>query len=631
LAGLDPAHDPPADALVSFTGPPLVRDDFAAERPDLWETRGGTWTYANGKLMQTEIGAKRSALRLKTAQPVNFEARLSYIPIGGETWKSVGISFDVNETNDVLAYLSAYAGGSKAQIAHGAGGNYAYPSEGAKAIPIALNEQHELVLRVRGNLVNVIVDGRSAIAYQLPIPRRPGALELVTFDAAAEFVGFELHELPMGYPLVDAAAKPQANGAMSLEQTKLAFAAAEKALIAAELMPRSIQARAAADRARFQSPAPANLGELIRAAVKAEREAALAQAEADVSRAELELAQSVPEKKAEVEKKLSAAQTARETAGKLANQPGDSYASLVGALKTLENNLETEESRRKPFPATSTGRRAALANWIADRRHPLTARVAVNHIWNRHFGQALVPTVFDFGRKGTPPTHPELLDWLAVEFMEHGWSMKHIHKLIVLSETYRLTSSKRSADPPALARDTDNKFYWRRNPVRMEAQLVRDGLLFLAGELDLKQGGPPIPVSDESSRRRSLYFVHSHNEHQKFLSMFDDASVLECYRRADSIVPQQALALENSPLAGKMAEKIAERIGTSLPDAEFVRQAFLTIICAEPSEPESKAALEAMNQWTAIGQSAGQANPAAQARANLIQALLNHNDFVTIR
>ena len=127
--------------------------------------------------------------------------------------------------------------------------------------------------------------------------------------------------------------------------------------------------------------------------------------------------------------------------------------------------------------------------------------------------------------------------------------MKHIHRLIVTSNTYRLTSSSAGAASETLAADPDNRFYWRANPIRMEAQVVRDSLLYLAGELDLTRGGPSIPVNDEASRRRSLYFVHSHNEHQKFLSMFDDASVLECYRRAESIVPQQALALENSPLA----------------------------------------------------------------------------------
>ena len=316
------------------------------------------------------------------------------------------------------------------------------------------------------------------------------------------------------------------------------------------------------------------------------------------------------------------------------NKPGDTYTSLLGALKTLENNLETEDSRRKPFPTTSTGRRTALAMWITDPKHPLPARVCVNHLWGRHFGKAIVPTVFDFGRKGTPPTHPELLDWLAVELVENQWSMKHIHRLMTTSQTYRMSSSKVNANAQTMTVDPDNKSLWRMNSIRMEAQSVRDSLLDLAGVLDLTQGGPSIPVNDEASRRRSIYFVHSHNEHQQFLSTFDDASVLECYRRAESIVPQQALAMENSPLAGEMAEKIAQRIQVSLPDSTddaFVRQAFRWILCNEPNAAEHSASLSALTQLIEAARRAQRPDPVLFSRTTLIQALLNHNDFVTIR
>src|SRR5262249_44241583 len=200
-------------------------------------------------------------------------------------------------------------------------------------------------------------------------------------------------------------------------------AVSEKALVAAEARPASIQARAVADRTRHQQPPAENLAALIADAVRAERIATAAKADEDASRAELDMLRSTPEKKAEAEKKRTAAKTALEAARKAIGAPGESYTSLTGSLKTLESNLETEEARRKPFPKTSTGRRAAFAKWITDSRHPLPARVAVNHIWSRHFGRPLVPTVFDFGRKGTPPTHPELLDWLAVELVESGWSM----------------------------------------------------------------------------------------------------------------------------------------------------------------------------------------------------------------
>jgi hypothetical protein len=270
--------------------------------------------------------------------------------------------------------------------------------------------------------------------------------------------------------------------------------------------------------------------------------------------------------------------------------------------------------------------------------------VAVNHIWARHFGRPLVASVFDFGRRGARPTHPELLDWLAAEFMEHGWSLKHLHRLILLSDAWGLSSSplqsgssqSGSSQSGAVAAgalsDPENRWYWRGHSVRMEAQIVRDSLLSLAGRLDPTLGGPPIPVSMESSQRRSLYFVHSHNEHQKFLALFDDANVLECYRRADSIVPQQALALENSPLALEMSNRIADELTAVSPgaaDDEFVQLAYRAVLAAEPSVEELSACLEALSAFRAAAPAGKDAG--ASARAALVQALINQHDFITIR
>jgi len=430
----------------------------------------------------------------------------------------------------------------------------------------------------------------------------------------------------------------------NVDRAKLEVAIAEKVLVAAEARSASIKARAAADHAKIQQPRPEGIANVIASAVRGQRRAAIVDAEVAVLRAEHELFQlshgsekaenSHKKKRDDTQKQLDAAKKALETAKKELDKPGDSYASLPGSLKTLESNLETEESRGKPFPTTSTGRRTALAKWITDAKNPLPARVAVNHIWARHMGHPLVPTMFDFGRKGTPPTHPELLDWLAVELTEHGWSMKHIHRLIVTSNTYRMTSSSAGAAANTLAADPENRYYWRSNPIRMEAQLVRDSLLHLAGELDPTRGGPSIPAGDETSRRRSLYFVHSHNEHHKFLSMFDDASVLDCYRRAESIVPQQALTLQNSPLAEKMAEKIAQRIAAASPgasDRDFTRAAFSTVLAIEPSEIEQATALDALQRLTDLARKNNRPNPANRARTSLVHALLNHNDFVTVR
>src|SRR5262249_26374347 len=155
------------------------------------------------------------------------------------------------------------------------------------------------------------------------------------------------------------------------------------------------------------------------------------------------------------------------------------------------------------------------------------------------------------------------LDWLAVELMEHNWSLKHLQRVLVMSAAYRLSSSS-AGQEKSNAADAENRYLWRMNPMRMEAQEIRDSLLQLAGQLDPTQGGPSIDVNADS-KRRSLYFVHSHNDHHRFLMQFDDAAVLECYRRTESIVPQQALTLANSKFALTMAEVIAARI--AMPQA----------------------------------------------------------------
>ncbi len=455
---------------------------------------------------------------------------------------------------------------------------------------------------------------------QLPMEASQPHLRAHVVDSYVKAAGAEV-----AAAVADAAQHPS-------NQLLLEFHLAELALERADLNLAAVKARAAADREKSGSPDSADARSLAFVAARAERLLAAAKAEEAAVRAELAIVQSEPEKKAAAEKSLADAKSTLESAIAELDSQGADYTSLAGALKTFESNLETEESRRKPFPAMSTGRRTALAKWITDPRHPLPARVAVNHLWSRHFGQALVPTLFDFGRKGAKPSHPELLDWLAVEFIESGWSMKHIHRLIVTSATYRMTSSSVNAPESNRQIDSDNRYFWRMNPTRMEAQIVRDSLLHLAGELDLTMSGPSIPVSDASSRRRSLYFVHSHNEHQTFLSIFDDASVLECYRRSESIVPQQALALENSSLASDMASKIATTLAafdTDMPDDRFIVAAFKLILSTDPTPKETAAAEEALHRFQA--QSSGSDSVINLARELFVQALLNHNDFVTIR
>jgi hypothetical protein len=414
----------------------------------------------------------------------------------------------------------------------------------------------------------------------------------------------------------------KAEDGAELKRARAAFATAQQQIS-------TLQARRAADLAVVEGVDAKRAKE---AAAREEKRLAFLQAEEALARAELDVAHAEGTKKADAEKKRVVAVAALEKARRAAESPGEAYTPLRGALKTLESNVETEASRNRPFPTTSTGRRSALAMWITDPRNPLTARVAVNHLWARHFGTPLVATDFDFGRKGAAPTHPELLDWLALELMEHGWSMKHLHRLIVTSEAYRLSSSSANVDPTTLKADPENRFLWRRQAPRMEAQVIRDSVLSLGGALDPAIGGPSIPIKDELSPRRSLYFFHSNNENQRFLSQFDDASVRECYRRSESIVPQQALTLANSKLmmtyGSQIADQLQQRFGAA-SDADFVRGAFHLLLATTPTAEEAAECLAALAEWRHLAGS--RPDGAARARTHLVRALLNHNDFITIR
>ncbi len=374
--------------------------------------------------------------------------------------------------------------------------------------------------------------------------------------------------------------------------------------------------------------------ELRAAAVWAEREVAAARARLTVAEAEEKVRKADARQKAAREKELAAARAALEKAvQRLAAPvgPDERYTPLTGARWTPTRfQFSGKDDPPVAFSPRSSGRRTALADWITDRRNPLTARVAVNHLWTRHMGTPLVATTFDFGRKGAAPTHPELLDWLAAEFMEQGWSMKHVHRLIVTSAAYRMSSSQRGAEANR-AKDPDNVYLWRREPIRVEAEVVRDSLLALAGTLDPTRGGPPVPAAEQAaSRRRSLYFFHSDINRNLFLTTFDGAAVRECYRREQSIVPQQALALTNSDLVLETAGKIAERLSQGaagaapLDDRAFIRRAFALMLGTEAGEAEVAASLRALEAWRGQGQE-------SSARAHFIWVMINHNDFVTLR
>jgi hypothetical protein len=332
----------------------------------------------------------------------------------------------------------------------------------------------------------------------------------------------------------------------------------------------------------------------------AAKKAVLKQRQVGLMEAKLKLAETEKEE----EKKKAAAKV--EEAEKLANAEPDT------AFKSRTSEI---------YPEFSTGRRLALAKWIANRENPLTARVAMNHIWLRHFGQAIVGTPADFGFNGKPPTDPALLDWLAGEFMKRGWSMKEMHRLIVTSAAYRMASTP---DPANAKIDPDNQFLWRMPSRRMEGELVRDNLLFVAGDLDATMGGPDIDHTQGlTSKRRSIYLRSAAEKEVEFLKIFDGPSVTECYMRRPSVVPQQALALANSELALREAKALAEKIREERAGG-FVAAAYRRVLARDPKPEEEKLCADFLAAEE-------KKSSRERARQNLVLVLFNHNDFVTIR
>ncbi|AMV28591.1 hypothetical protein VT84_29575 [Gemmata sp. SH-PL17] len=250
----------------------------------------------------------------------------------------------------------------------------------------------------------------------------------------------------------------------------------------------------------------------------------------------------------------------------------------------------------------------------------------------RHFGQALVPSVFDFGKNGRRPMPPALLDWLAAEFVEHKWSMKHLHKLIVTSRTYRQGSTP---DAKNVTADRDNVYFWRVPPHRLEAEAVRDQLPFVADNLDLTTSGPDLDHdSGLTVYRRSLYFRHAHEKQMELLKLFDAAGVSECYQRRESIVPQQALALVNGPLSAEMARLGARRIETEAgtDPGKFVPAAFERVIGRAPTATERSECIAFMDTPGTRGSEKEAPKDAAERRrTGVVLARFNHHEFVTVR
>jgi mono/diheme cytochrome c family protein len=304
-----------------------------------------------------------------------------------------------------------------------------------------------------------------------------------------------------------------------------------------------------------------------------------------------------------------------------------------------------------PIDAPERERRLTLARWITYQANPLTARVLVNRLWHYHFGSGIVATPSDLGRKGATPTHPELLDWLAAEFMAHGWSVKHMQRLIVTSATYRQNSisdcgfriadstnpksairNPQSRDPRAI--DADNRLLWRFPPQRLEAEAIRDAILAVSGNLDLRMGGPGFDLFEPNDNyvkvytpkksfgpaewRRMIYQSRPRMQPDDTFGAFDcpDGGQI-APKRTVSTTPLQALNLLNSPFLLQQANLFAERLRREAGDdaGAQVRRGFRLAFGREPSAEEQTAAVALVKE---------------HGLPALCRALFNANEFLFV-
>jgi hypothetical protein len=303
---------------------------------------------------------------------------------------------------------------------------------------------------------------------------------------------------------------------------------------------------------------------------------------------------------------------------------------LPGWPAVLSPDFLAKSASIKPLPL-STGQRSTLAQWLTRADHPLTARVIVNRLWQHHFGRGIVATPSDFGMRGEPPTHPELLDWLASELVAGGWSLKHMHRLMLTSATYQ-QGCKASAT--TLAKDPGNRLYSRMNRLRLEGEVIRDCLLAVSGRLNTKFGGPgvypPLPPemagtvkgwtasADPSDHvRRSVYIFACRNLRFPFLEAFDAPdSTLSCPKRERSTSAPQALALLNSSDVVQAAKALAKRLTEQAPTSqEQITLAFRLVLGRPPSLTERQACQRFL---------------AESPLDELCRALFNLNEFIYV-
>ena len=323
-----------------------------------------------------------------------------------------------------------------------------------------------------------------------------------------------------------------------------------------------------------------------------------------------------------------------------------------GFLEVLSRPGASDVDRPVEAKGETSGYRLALAQWLTSPDHPLTARVAVNRIWQHHFGAGIVATPENFGKLGAQPTHPKLLDWLAVDFMQNGWKMKRLHRLIMTSTVYRQSSRRTdAAHAAAKARDPLNKLLWRMNMRRLEAEAVRDSVIAVSGRLDPTVGGPAILIEHDASglqsidrndptpnadRRRSLYVLARRNYPLNFLEVFDYPLMqTNCNRRINSATPLQSLTLMNDEFVLQHAEHIKNRVndlsGTASIEGK-IESAYRLALARKPNAMEMAISRDHLTKQQDLYRKSNFTDEKASgmALASLCQMLLASNEFLYV-
>jgi Protein of unknown function (DUF1553). len=299
--------------------------------------------------------------------------------------------------------------------------------------------------------------------------------------------------------------------------------------------------------------------------------------------------------------------------------------------------------KEPPEEATTTGRRRALAEWLTAAENPLTARVMVNRIWHYHFGRGIVATPSDYGTRGQAPSHPELLDWLATQFVQRGWSIKQMHRIIMTSSVYRQSAR---ASQEALQRDPQNIYLSHANRRRLESEELRDAMLLVSGDLNPKMGGIPVVppldkdelygiIGDPASAwvvtsdagehtRRSVYLLSRRAFRAPMFELFDSPDgILPCPRRENSTIAPQSLTLLNGRFTVEQAKSLAAKLEKDPPE-ERVANAWWRVLGREPN-PSERATAEAF----LAAQKKNLASDSAAWR-ELVRGLFNINEFLYV-